>query len=229
MDRHTYHGQQPSLAQDDLHKALSPLSITGIAFALVLCCGALIELAGQTGLQASQMLRDPATVYDLPVLAGSVSVFGVMIQVATLGVCAMAARVLPEWRGLFASVAFLSALLALDDQFLLHERILPDSTGLPEPVFVAVYPIIGLLILVALWLRTGWAGVLRLCPAMVFLGSSVATDFLPQDARASFVVEDLLKLAGYGAWSALWLSLASTLLRNRLGNADSPRPAEALR
>ena len=113
---------------------------------------------------------------------------------------------------LFAGLS--SALIALDDQFLLHERVLPSLTGLPELVFLLPYGIIGGAAPFVASRVAGWRYMAGLWPSLVFLALSVSTD-LEIFGESSYATEDLLKLAGFAAWSAFWIATTRSVIADR--------------
>lgn len=195
---------------------LGPWRTLAIGLGAALLGGAVIELAKGPNLSGSDMLRDPAAIYDFPVLAGVVSVMGVGLVLVTAAVLIFASSLRVPQRGLMAAAGAFSVILALDDQFLLHERVLPKMLGVPELVVVSVYALIGLGILIAAYGQLGRQVLIGILPALVLLGGSLVADLWPW-GRASYSTEDLLKLGGYGAWAGFWISIARSRCRTALG------------
>ena len=168
-----------------------------------------LRIGDSLGVSNSEMLRDPAGVYGLPVLAGAISIMGVLFLVGGASALAFCAslRGCPR-RGLLLSAAALSMAIALDDQFLLHERVLPTATGLPEIVFVGSYGVATLALIAAARSSLGARALFGLLPAIAFLGLAALVDTKPFGIRPSYVLEDLLKLAGYVSWMAFWVVTA---------------------
>ena len=127
---------------------------------------------------------------------------GIAILIATASVTALAASLAPARRSLLATVAGLSACLAVDDMFMLHEEIGPEWLGIPELAFYLLYGVLAGYLAWCLWrARVDLAG---LKVAMVFLGLSVLTDVFKVHGPFSYWLEDFTKLAGFGAWLVFW-------------------------
>ncbi|KAA8607127.1 hypothetical protein AL036_11700 [Salipiger aestuarii] len=185
---------------------------TAIGFAGAAVGGVLIEIGKRQGLSSGDVLRDVAAVFDLPSMAGGVTWLTVSLLVAAGAVALVTALTVQARRSVAVLVAVLSLTMAVDDQFMLHERVLPHVTGLPEAAFVAVYALLGAAILVLTLRECGKRGTAGLWPALVFMGLSVITDFdLLGDS--SYATEDLLKLAGFSAWTSFWMGYARMRLR----------------
>ncbi len=185
---------------------------TAIGFAGAAMGGVLIEIGKDQGLSSGDVLRDVAAAFDLPSMAGGVTWLTVSLLVAAGAVALMTALTVQARRGLALLVAVLSLAMAIDDQFMLHERALPHLTGLPEAAFMAIYAVLGVAILVLTLRECGLRGAAGLWPALVFMGLSVVTDFdLLGDS--SYATEDLLKLAGFAAWASFWIGYGRMRLR----------------
>ena len=191
---------------------LSTFRITLIGFAAALVGGFLIELGEFSGLSSGQVLRDIAASFDLPVLAGSATVLSVMLLAMTAAIAAFTARLVPSGRSVLVVLAVLSFVLALDDQFLWHERGLPRATGLPEEAFLAVYACWGGLVVFMALKEHGLAPLTGLIPAIFFVALSVVAD-LELLGDSSYATEDLLKIAGFAAWAAFWISFCAERIR----------------
>ena len=181
------------------------LAWTIAAVAALLCCVAL--LVGQAaGIDPDSMLKDAASTHGFHALTGSLSVAGVVVLGATGAILFFALSLGARPPALLASVAAFGWVIALDDQFLLHERTFPRKLGLPEEATIAIY---GVLALGLLWQaarslpRGSLAG---LVPALVLLGVSVAVDAVPVELPN--VYEDVPKVVGYVCWGAFWIAVA---------------------
>ncbi|MGR3501658.1 hypothetical protein [Pseudaestuariivita sp.] len=192
---------------------IGPLLATGLGVLGAAVGGVLVEWGEAQGMSSGDVLRDAAAAYDLPVLAGSVTFLGVMLLAVTAGIAAFTARLVPDRRGLLILLAVLNVVLCLDDQFLLHERVLPAALGLPEEVFLALYAAMGLWVVGLAWRGWGPRHIAGLLPALVFLALSVVAD-LEILGESSYAMEDLLKLAGFTAWAVFWSSHCAARLRH---------------
>lgn len=139
---------------------------------------------------------------------GFMSQMGLFLWVAAAAFALFAALILHLFGATDGQVRFmaaggaLSALLAFDDAFLLHESILP-GLGVPQNLVLAAY---GLLVL-------AYAGVfrrflLRTEPGLLVLGGaalagSLAVDILVETQSDSVaILEDALKFWGIAIWAA---------------------------
>jgi hypothetical protein len=99
-----------------------------------------VIISSVTGVSLSDITRDVVAVTDTHLYVGALSTTGLMLWAAASGICLVSAAALiglPQCRGavqflLYAGI--LSALLGLDDAFLLHERVFPNSPWL-KPFF----------------------------------------------------------------------------------------------
>ena len=166
--------------------------------------GAAWALAERTGRPAAEFTRDVATVGGLPAYAGFVSQLGLLLWAgaAGAGACgALAARRDETGRagpaGFAAGLGWLSAQLAADDAFLLHEAVLP-ALGVPEKAVLLTHAAVAAVVFLT-WRR--WAarsnlGLLALAAAG--LGGSVSADQLAPTGWT--LAEDAAKLLGVATW-----------------------------
>jgi len=110
----------------------------------------------------------------------------------------------------------LCALLTLDDQFQLHEDVLPRLLGIPEAAISGLYglALVALLVLHRSWLRrSAWQ---LLIMSGVLLGYAVAVDVVRGALGTPHTAaEDLAKFVGIVLWAVYWISTAA---------AWAPRP-----
>jgi hypothetical protein len=200
-------------------------AVVAAAVSVVAGLTVIVVLGATRGIDPEVLLRDPVAQFGLPVYAGFISYFGVLLLCATAAMTAFVAAVIREATSLFAFIAAFSALLALDDLYLLHELVGPRYLGIPQKAFLALYAVLGL---VALRLLVGHVGIRRsagLVVALGCLGMSALVD-LAVPGSAGFgagrvtlrqvVLEDLFKLAGWAAWFAFWTSLGRRHVSDRL-------------
>jgi hypothetical protein len=170
---------------------------------------------------------------QLPFYAGALSVLNGWVW-ASAGVLALAAAVLVPWRRRWMlSLAALLLLVAVDDAFMLHELAGPDR-GVPEAVFLALYPVAGLLLLAQVRGRRG-PDVLAFVLGGAFLALSVGVDVAFQEDV--LLLEDGVKLLGGLMWLAVpFLVLAElravpavTRTPASRSRADAPAPDRSAR
>lgn len=189
-----------------------------LAALLLLLVVALFHLG--TGHPIAEFTRDPAALMDRSPLVGCLSTLGIFLWTSGAAVALFTASVLPHGqrpRGLLATLAALTALLLVDDVFMLHEYLGPRHLGLPEEVFLGFYAAIGLTTL--LFFHRSWLlmPIGAFLGASLLLGGSVAADLLITDSfqsanpNLSFFIEDGLKLLGIVGWTTalVWSSARS--------------------
>ncbi|WP_372624791.1 hypothetical protein [Falsiroseomonas sp.] len=175
------------------------------------------------GLHPERALRDPAAYLDYAPHVGFFSTIGGLgwwtAAIAGLLAGAVLRDRSPEAEPLLAG-GLLSAVLGLDDLFMLHEEMLPRHAGLPETVVVGAYV---LATLAYLWggrrLHLSVAPSL-LVAALGLFGVSVLVDqthpaFLQGPEGMSILAEDGTKFAGICCWTAYHLRVAYRVLRDR--------------
>lgn len=201
--------------------------------------GAVVLLIGNSwNVKVGELIRDPAAQFHFPVYAGLLSHLGIGLLVATAGITAFAAGLVNEkkLRGLLGFVAVFNVVLAVDDQFMLHEEVGPKVLGIPEKAIFLIYGVMAWAMLKQVRnvaseksfdLSDFWfAGML--------LGGSVVVDVLKVGGLFQFWLEDLLKLAGFGAWLMFWGSFSGSLVRSSMeqsvrGKAGSNESKPVLR
>jgi hypothetical protein len=207
---------------------ISPWQIASV-YAVVLALLLMVVTLHLThDIPISTFTGDPASIGSLPWYAGALSHVGVLLLCAVFAVGTFAGLVMrsvdggtDESRFLLSSAA-LSALLLLDDLFMLHEDVVPSVLGVPQWIVVALYLGLGVVFIAAnrrvlLRARTG-----VLVLAVGLLTASVAFDLafdqdLIETDRWSlrYLIEDGLKLAGLAGWSFFFLVAAYQIVRSR--------------
>lgn len=166
-----------------------------------------IALAVARGNDGVTLVRDPAASFDFWPLAGMLSYLGVWALVATGAVCLFAASIARGARGLLVAIGVFSAYVALDDLFMLHERVLPWY-GLSETLVMGAMALAAAVIAVvfrahfldpqagAIWLAVG------------FLVASVVYDLRAPYGDTQVIIEDGLKFTGLVLWAFHWTRVA---------------------
>lgn len=197
------------------------------------CGGALVILAVAVrlggGLSYRELFNDPADTYGFSPAGGIVSNFGLMFWSAAAGIALVAWESLrrrdgdPRLRRFFLATGLFTALLLVDDAFLLHEQVLP-GLGFGERYVKATY--LGLALVYGLGFRrelTRDGGLVLLVPAAAFFAASFVFDN-PASVRAmgllevdfvSYAVEDGAKFVGIALWLAFVSRAAITVLASR--------------
>ena len=196
---------------------LRPAALFYGAAALVLA--GLIAFAAVHEVTARQLARDPLSLAGERPYLGALSQFGILAWAAGAAACLVAYLVLRrsedrQTRRFFLAGGIVTAVLALDDLFQIHENA-AQLPGLSEPVVLLPYPL-----LIAGFLAAFWRSpVLRLVRplfalSLLFLAASIGLDRLPETALVGFPFwEDGAKLMGIAGWAASFTCAATACLR----------------
>ncbi len=185
----------------------------------------LIVLAGLIGFAAvhrvtpRELARDPLSLVEAPPYLGALSQFGVLGWTAGAAACLVAWFVLShhrdaDTRNFFAWGGILTAVLALDDLFQVHE----NASQLPsvsEPLVLAAYPL-GILGFLVKFRRSEPMRRARmpLAASILFLAGSMALDRIPEDVLWGHPFwEDGAKLLGIAGWAAAFTAAAVSYMR----------------
>ncbi len=176
---------------------------------------------------------DPVAEFNSPMYIGFLSNFGVLLWGAAASVCLFGGWLAwncPRQRetSLFLSGAgLISAMLMLDDLYLLHEEVIEDHLHISQKFVFATYGVMVSALLIRfreLILRSDF---LLLGLAFVFFSASVAIDlFVTPEEFDVFgfpgrhILEDGVKLLGIATWS-LYLIRTSVQLVTPLVSAKS--------
>ena len=166
---------------------------------------AFFGLAGEYGISVAYFTRDPAiTLYGHP-FVGALSHIGIIFWCAALGICFFTAAVLRKAKlerlpmFFFVSGLFTTWLM-LDDLFMFHEYVFPESLGIPQDGILISYVVLMALYLVAygrLLLNMEYSILLLACG---FFAVSMITDIAMEQSDIQFLIEDGAKLFGIVTW-----------------------------
>ncbi|WP_299842981.1 hypothetical protein [uncultured Roseovarius sp.] len=183
-----------------------------------ICAATLILIAAvQPWITLTQAFRDvQAVVYkienrDLIPLAGFLSNFGIMAWVATFAISGFSALMIRSKRQtvLLGSLSILTLVLALDDFFIIHERVGPKNLGIPEKLFFLTYGLSAIAIVIAFFKDIrDMAGDLLLIAFICFFTSVTVDAFYILDGVPHRLLEDGAKLVGIAYWCAFCSRLA---------------------
>lgn len=201
---------------------------------LVLFFLAVIAVARE--LDTGAIFRDPTTLLEGYPLLGAMSNVGVVLWWLAAGTCLFTWWLsgplgLDRGVGVFLLTAgLLTTLLAIDDQFLLHDELVPLYLGLRERYVMAGY-----LLLVGAWLLLNLRVIRRsewplLAGALAFFGGSVATDVVAQATMTDvenlgrgldwvMFAEDGLKFVGIFGWAAYFFRFCHGTVVERVERA----------
>jgi hypothetical protein len=210
---------------------------------VVALLGCFVVAVAVADVDIEAILRDPMSVLGAPPLLGVGSVIGVLIWWTAVGICLFAAALLRhlgqdgQLPVFLVWAAIISAILALDDQFLFHDELAEDLLGLRERYVMLIY--IGMVAVWILWYRrviarTTW---LILAVSLGCFAASVGIDALHQvlyvttnEGRtlpAATFVEDAAKLFGIAAWTAYLVDVSFRAIIER-GIHDPGDPTNRL-
>ena len=185
------------------------LVVSALTAALLL---AALALGAVVDRPLAYFTRDPSATLGAPLYVGLLSHVGVLVWWSCAVVCALAwalRRRDDERRStaLFAA-AGITAYLALDDLFQIHEVVFPDMIGISQLAVIAAYAL-ALAAYVAFFRRfvreSDWP---LLALAVAFFAASVALDTLGDAVGwKNHLLEDGAKLFGIVAWSAYFVRI----------------------
>jgi hypothetical protein len=203
--------------------------VAATGFAVLVFTAALI-LSKLEGVPPSLMTRDALHTLDGQVYVGFVSSLGILFWTMAATTCLLTAFVVRgshsprDVTGFFLGFGLLATVLALDDLYMLHDKILPFFTRLPQHAFSGSYALAALLLIVrfrSVILRTPW---LLLACSLACLGLSAAMDFGLPDLDRIVFVEDWFKFLGILCWTSYFVRCGAEELRGRW--VLRPRPGE---
>lgn len=161
---------------------------------------------------------------------GMVSNVGILLWAGTAAICLLTGLLFlnvaeaAELRRFALSAGSLTAWVAVDDLFLMHERILP-ALGVPQPLVIAFYMVLALLYVLTSWrfiLRHEWWMLAFGCAA---LAVSVFVDLVFHSLSPQLVyIEDSAKFIGITSWSLFHCLTIFNVLQERLiGNTPAAK------
>ncbi|WP_250442535.1 hypothetical protein [Actinotalea sp. C106] len=179
--------------------------------------GATLAIGARLDLTTSQLMRDPATSFMASPFIGFLSQIGIFIWSGTASIALFAAAAgvgaaTRRLRAMLAATGLLTAALALDDLFLLHEAVLP-MIGVPELVTYGAYGVAAVVIALTFWREALACRPGLLLVAGLFLGGSVALDLLDPSGIDPYLWEDGAKLVGLVAWFVLHVDVSRHAVR----------------
>lgn len=205
-----------SFPQDVAPQPSAPRHALPFALALgfTLCMLALVLAGTAAGKWTfAEISRDPSAQFGFPIYGGFLSTFGFAGWIIAAAVTGLAAGARPALRRLMLPVCLLSLLLALDDQFMLHDAVLPRF-GVPEKLMLIAE---GLLCLRAVWpfLPALVRGKLPLLAvALAGFAASLLVDIVVHfDTGTALTIEDMAKFTGITFWATHWFFYTAAALR----------------
>ncbi len=196
--------------------------LTAVVLAVVIAAAV---VCAAKGINYGIISRDAVQVARIKFYTGYLSSFGTVLMCAAATGCFMAALAVPPrpregvTRGFLLASGLLTAILLVDDLFLMHERFFPMLLGVPEwavmvfymvsiPAYVIYYR--------AQLLRTR---VLPLVFALICFAAAQFCDWV-LDGKKLYILEDGPKLIGYGAWCGYFLDVSVVRIRGAVAAAE---------
>ncbi len=188
------------------------LSKAFIILGVFLFC--VLILALKSGIEPSDITRDYSGVYHHEPWVGVISYLGIFLWCAALAVCGFTWRILRKiktkekysifffWSGL------ITLILTLDDQFMLHEIVLPEYVGISEKLFYLFY-----LALIALYSFKFLTILLNQNVALIFMAYllfavSMTFDLFFEGVPFDTYIEDSMKFTGITLWAIYFIKSA---------------------
>lgn len=203
----------------------------------LLTVGVSIQLMRMQDLKWGGMFADPSDIGGYPIHTGLFTYIGVLALTIAAAVLAFSAlRMAPVARDeviarrVLVVAALLSALLAIDDLWQFHERVLRHAFGIHEALVYAVFAVIGLVILLIAGRRSLSAQFTGFWIAAGLLVVSLIADLLEDKANPSAIqllAEEVTKLCGLTVWMLFWWRFAATALDRNIGRVARTTPAIA--
>jgi hypothetical protein len=174
----------------------------------------LLLAAMQTRIPAAFLVRDPAQLAKYPFYVGLLSNVGVLLWCACAAICLYTAVLAGqrEVARFFLGAGLVTAMLGLDDFFILHEEVLP-AVGVAEEAVLAAYGLVILAFLgrfARLIMRTEF---LLLGLTFGFMGGSAVLDGGIFNQGLNYLLDDGLKLLGIVGWLAYYVRTARQFMR----------------
>jgi cytochrome b subunit of formate dehydrogenase len=185
--------------------------VRSIVLTVVLCCIVLLCLLAFSivkGIDISMLTRDPMAVAKGKSYWGALSNFGNLLWISGAAVAVFSGLVCKaskDTRAFLLAIGLLTAVLVLDDMFMLHEGAWPRLTGLDEKSLFVLYGA-SLLVILITGRRIWKPYAVTLFTAIGFFALSLILDRL-EEANISYfhLFEDGSKFIGQACWSLfLW-------------------------
>jgi|GEM_PF-488373 len=199
------------------------LKVSAAMAAPVLVLAAALYLSVRTGFDVADLMRDMASVAHVSSFTGMFTLLGGGLWGSSAVVCFLGWWLFRkvtnhhETALYFLWAAVFSAMLYLDDMFLLHEEVLWENYHIGERQIYTFYILFGLFGVTLFYKQVLKSEYLILAVAVGFLGLSVAVDALREvEDSWDHVFEEAPKWFGIAIWWFYWMSTFVTLVKARL-------------
>lgn len=201
-----------------------------VAATVVLFAG--VYALDRTGFSTvGNLTGDPAATLDAPLSLGAISHLGVLTWATAAGICLFTWYALRQQHSDSERVRFLlwagvlTAVLCLDDLFLIHERVGPRYLGVPEHLVYGTYAAGAVLLLLRFRTTVLGTEILLLLSAGGAFAASIFVDSFPEllfpGTTDEYLVEDGTKLLGIFLWATYLIRTAATAVGIA---SDDPHP-----
>jgi hypothetical protein len=171
-------------------------------------------IALKFGIEPSDITRDYSGVYHHEPWVGVISYLGIFLWCAALAVCGFTWRILrkiktkEKYSVFFFWSGLITLILTLDDQFMLHEIVLPEYVGISEKLFYLFY-----LALITLYSFKFLTILLNQNVALIFLAYllfavSMTFDLFFEGVPFDTYIEDSMKFTGITLWAIYFIKSA---------------------
>ena len=160
---------------------------------------------------------------------GFISNVGVVFWLIAATACSSAALVLAAASAPSRETAFLAAaaaltfVLAIDDLFMLHERLLPEL-GVPQPPILIAYVLAGIAYVVVFYREIMKRDVEIFAVGLLSLAVSLGIDFFIHERTLAIdLAEDISKFFGIAGWAGFHILRAIHAMRSVAATANLSR------
>lgn len=178
-----------------------------------------IWLAHLTGNPVWKLAKDAADVIGYPPYYGMLSSWSSMMWMASAAICLFTATITRKDasdRGMWGFLLFsglLSLMIAIDDLYLLHDRILPQALHTSEGVFYLLYLFLMMGYLILFFRQIARSDYILFWIAFFFLAFSRGFYNLIPFLRGFNTTNDMFKYVGIVFWLAFFIRTAAKQLR----------------
>lgn len=217
------HGGLPEARIAPEHRANGRARLLAAVLApALLVLAAVAAVAWFADVAPGRFTMDPAVLAGAHPFLGAVSNLGVLVWTGGAAIALFAAQMLRRRAGQGERARFLLAAgllttwLMLDDLFMLHEWFFPDVLGVAQTLVLACYAALAGGFLLRFRGQIAQLDGLLLGLAIMFFGTSVLLDQLPEEWFRAwgwlYLFEDGCKLLGIVSWSAYFAQVSRVSL-----------------
>jgi len=199
--------------------------ITGYA-ALLTLIGGIVFVSFYFDQPVKRFTSDPADISDTHPFNGFLSNVGVVLWFSTCAISFFAyyfGRLTGKNNDLLKLLLYsgmLTLLLGVDDLFMLHEYILPETLHIPQLIVYAIYGLIVSAYFLLFYKQILVTKYNMLLLALFLLGSSVACDVLLPSRGLQYILEDGFKVLGIFTWLIYFIQ-TSVFILSRVSKPDN--------